>query len=221
MAKSVMGFTRNRPDLGAAFTTAVGQLDERLHKVDEIAARELEGVRTRRGASQRKMELRRSLRTTHLAHLGQVGKAASREVPELAQKFVFRPGGRSQLGFRTAARGMVAEAQLHRDVLLKYGLGEEVLADLAAGLDQFDVATEQGQAGRQAHVGASAELHELADELVQIVNVMDGLVRHRFRTDAEALAAWESASNVPGPFRSAKSGGPESTPPAGGEVRAA
>src|SRR5262245_32609078 len=90
MAKSVMGFPRNRPELGAALTPAVGQLDERLHKVEEIAARELEGVRTRRAASERKVELRRSLRGTHLAHLGQVGKAASREIPDLAQKFVFR-----------------------------------------------------------------------------------------------------------------------------------
>jgi len=82
---------------------------------------------------------------------------------------------------------------------------------------------EQGQAGRQTHVGASAELRALADEIVQIVRVMDGLVRHRFRNNPEALAAWESASNIPGPFRPAKPEGSEGTPPAGGtgEVRAA
>jgi hypothetical protein len=52
---------------------------------------------------------------------------------------------------------------------------------------------------------------------------MDGLVRHRFRNNPEALAAWESASNIPGPFRPAKPEGSEGTPPAGGtgEVRAA
>jgi hypothetical protein len=217
MGQGVSGFMHTRTDLGPAFTTAIGQLDDRIGKSEGIAARQLEGVRIVRAASQRKTELRRALTGTHLSHLVHVGKVASKDVPELAQKFVFRPGSRSNLGFRTAARGMVAEAETHRDVLLKYGLGEDVLADLAAGLDQFDAALEQGQAGRQAHVGASAELHALADEIVQIVNVMDGLVRHRFRNDAETLAAWESASNVPGPFRSAKPETPESTPAPGGD----
>ena len=45
-------------------------------------------------------------------------------------------------------------------------------------------------------MGASAELKAVADEVVQVVNVMDGLNRYRFMNDAELLAAWESASNV-------------------------
>ena len=223
MAQGVLGFKQIRTDPSPALTTALGQLEDRLDRGEEIAGRQLEGVRIVRAASQRKLELRRGLTGTHLSHLVHVGKAASREVPELAQKFVFRPGSRSHLGFRTAARGMVAEAQTHRDVLLKYGLGEDVLTDLTAGLDQFDAAMEQGQAGRQTHVGASADLRALADEIFQIVLFMDGLVRHRFRNNPEALAAWESASNIPGPFRPAKPEGSEGTPPAGGtgEVRAA
>jgi hypothetical protein len=222
MGQGVFGYKQIRTDLGPAFTIALGQLEDRLQKGEAIAARQLEGVRIVRAASQRKLQIRRDLSRTHLNHLIEVGKSASREVPELAQKFVFRPDSRSHLGFRTAARGMVAEAQTNRDVLLKYGLGEDVLADTSAALDQFDDAMEQGQAGRQAHVGASAELHALGDEIVQIVRVMDGLVRHRFRNDPEALAAWESASNIPGPFTRTKPEEPENTPPAGGdEVRAA
>src|SRR4051812_47019381 len=146
MGQGVFGYKQLRADLGPAFATALGQLEERLKRAEEIAGRQLEGVRVVRAASQRKLAIRQDLSRTHLNHLMEVGKSASREVPELAQKFVFRPGTRSHLGFRTAARGMVAEAQTHRDVLLKYGLGEDVLADLAAALDQFDDAMEQGQA---------------------------------------------------------------------------
>jgi hypothetical protein len=36
----------------------------------------------------------------------------------------------------------------------------------------------------------------VADEIVQIVRVLDGLNRVRFEHDAELMAAWESASNV-------------------------
>ena len=58
------------------------------------------------------------------------------------------------------------------------------------------------------------------DEVVQIVQVMDGLNRYHFMGDSELLAAWESASNVPVPVRTPKSPDSEG-PPAGGEVRPA
>src|SRR2546422_635962 len=83
----------------------------------------------------------------------------------------------------TAARGIAAEAQTNKDILVKYGLAESVLENFLQALDQFDEAVEQGQQGRRAHVGASAELESVADEIVQIVRVMDGLNRYRFMND--------------------------------------
>lgn len=59
--------------------------------------------------------------------------------------------------------------------------------------------------------------------MVQVVRVMDGLNQYRFTSDAESLAAWESASNVAGPTRGAASTKPvpSDTPAPGGEVRPA
>lgn len=62
----------------------------------------------------------------------------------------------------------------------------------------------------------------MANEIVQIVRVMDGLNRYRFLNEAEQLAAWESASNVlAAPKNGAPKPGSGDTPPAGGEVRPA
>ena len=55
---------------------------------------------------------------------------------------------------------------------------------------------EQGAEGRRLHVGASAELSVLADEIVQVVKVMSGLNRLRFAGNRDLIAAWESASSV-------------------------
>jgi hypothetical protein len=88
-------------------------------------------------------------------------------------------------------------------------------------LDQFETAVEQGAAGRLAHVGANAELATIADEIVQVVKVMNGLVRIRFANQPELLAAWESASNVFGPPRPGTEPAPQGTPTTGGEVRPA
>jgi len=223
MGRSALEFSREHPDTSAGYAAALARLEERLSRAEQIATQQMDGLRDVSAAAERKLELRRSLQHAHLVHIAEVGKAAAREEPELNQKFVFRPGTRAYLAFRTAARGMAAEAQTHKDLLVKHGLAESVLENFLHALDQFDEAVEQGLEGRRAHVGASAELKSVADEIVQVVRVMDGLNRYRFMNDTEALAAWESASNVAGPTRPATPAKPAQgdTPPASGNVRPA
>lgn len=216
MGSRALDFSRSHPDASPGYAAAVARLEERLAHVEQVATQQREGLLEVRAATARKRELRRGMRQAHLSHLAQVAKIAARDVPELAQKFVFKPGTTTYLAFRTAARGMAAEAQNQKEVLVKHGLVETVLENLTQALDQFDVALERGSAGRQAHVGASAELNAVADEIVQVVRVMDGLNRYRFMNDAELLAAWESASNVLATPRSSAD-----AKPAQGEIRPA
>jgi len=221
MGQNSLAFCLSHPDPGAGYNAALGRLQGCMTRGKEVAGRQDEGQRAATAAVQRKRQLRKTLRRTHLHHVLQVARVAADELPDLAHTFVLGPGSNTQLGFSTIARGIATEAQAHREVLVRHGLGEEVLDNLTQALDQFDAALEQGLEARRRHVGARAELRAIADEVVQVVRALDGLIRYRFANDAEALAAWESASNVPGPFRSARPEEPESTPPAGGEVRAA
>jgi hypothetical protein len=223
MGQSVLQFSNTNPDPSAGYAAALARLADRLNRAEQLASQQLQGLRDVRVASARKVELRRVLKTAHLPHVAQVGKVASREAPELAEQVDFRPGSGTFHAFRTGARSVAAEAQAHKEVLIKHGLAESVLDNLMEALDQFDAAVDQGLAGRQTHVGASAELRAVADEIVEIVRVMDGLNRYRFMNDAERLAAWESASNIVGPPKpdAPAKPAPGETPPADGEVRAA
>ena len=198
MGASALEFSRAHPGSSPGYAAAVSRLEDCLTRAEQGAARQMGGQAEVHGAVQRKNELRRLMQSTHLAHVIEAGRSAGKALPELAQNFVFRPGTSTYTAFRTAARGMVAEAQTHKEVLVQHGLSEEVLDNLVQALDQFDDAVEQGLTGRQTHVGASAEIRSLANEVVQVVRVIDGLNRYRFMNDAEALAAWESASSVPG-----------------------
>jgi hypothetical protein len=121
-----------------------------------------------------------------------------------------RPGTRTYLAFRTAARRMAAEAQSRKEVLVKHGLAESVLVNLTQTLDQFDAAVESGVTGRQTHVGASAELQAVADEIFQIVQVMDGLNRYRFMNDPDC-----SPHRRPRRSRAVRSGRPHDAQPRG------
>jgi hypothetical protein len=108
--------------------------------------------------------------------------------------------------------------------LAKYGLVQSVLDELGQLLDQFDAAATQVNDGRTAHIGATAELHAVAQAIVRTVRAMDGRNRQRFANDAQLLGSWLSASMVLGQSRAgsdAPVAPPEGGTPAGGEVRPA
>lgn len=221
MGTRALEFSRAHPDESPGYAAALTSLEERLDRAEELAGRQREGILQVRASTARKRELRMAMRKAHLAHPATVARMAAREVPELAQKLTLRPGPGTYLAFRTAARGMAAEAQSRKEVLVKHGLAESVLVNLAQILDQFDAAVESGVTGRQTHVAASAELQAVADEIFQIVQVMDGLNRYRFMNDPELLAAWDSASNVLAAPKTTPNPSPDTTPPTGGEIRPA
>jgi hypothetical protein len=225
MAANAAEFSRGHPDESPGYQAVLSGVEEKLARAKQVAAEQRSGLLGVRAAAARKLELRRTMREAHLAHLAQVARAAGREAPEVAQKFVFRPGTTTYVAFQTTARAFVTEAEAHGELLVRHGLVESVLAELRQSLDQFDAAMVSGAEARAAHVRASAELRRLADEVVQGVKVLDRFNRVRFRGTPEVLAAWRSVSNVVAtprgktePESGAGSGG---APQDGGEFRPA
>src|SRR5690606_7459880 len=117
---------------------------------------------------------------------------------------------------RTVARTMAAEAASRKELLISHGLVEQVLDDLNQSVVKFDAAMELGAEGRRTHIGASAELKEVATEVVELVKALDGLNRLRYTADAERLAAWENASLISDPARATPDLPVGGTPPAEG-----
>ena len=111
---------------------------------------------------------------------------------------------------------MLEQGQAQRELLAKHELADRLLEDLAAAVDQFDASVAETNEGRRGHVGARAELDAVSDEVMQLVEMLDGLNRYRFGREAELLAAWERARHVVGP----RAEGKEEPPPAG-EVKPA
>src|SRR5258706_1747073 len=99
------------------------------------------------------------------------------------------------------ARGMLEKATLHKDVLVKGGMAEQLLGDLAGTIGEFEQTIEAKRASRREHVGATADLGAVAADIAEQVKELDGLVRHRVRDNADLMWANGSASNVLGPVK--------------------
>jgi hypothetical protein len=222
MGKRVLAFSIAHPDSSPGYATTQASLEQRLARAQQLIELQRSGFAQVRNATIQKRDLRRMVSRTQLRHLGRVAQGAAKEAPDLGQKFVPRPEHTPYLEFQASARAMLAEAQNQKELLVKHGLADTVLDSLVKSLDQFDQAVEQGTEARRAHVGASAELEVIGDEIVHLVKVMDGLNRFRFADAFQVLAEWDSASNVFGPVHpSEKPASPEEAPPSGGESRTA
>ena len=104
----------------------------------------------------RKRELRRTMRRA-TCRTWPGAKVAARERAGAGPEVRARPAHHGPTSaFRTAARGMAAEAQIQKEVLVKHGLVETVLDNLVQALDQFDAAVEQRGAGPARRTSAPA-----------------------------------------------------------------
>jgi hypothetical protein len=217
MGTRALEFSRAHPDSepGGGFA----RLEQLIARANQAAAAQRDGIIQVRAARSRKEDLRRAMLQVPIAHLAEVGRAAAQEEHELGKAFRFRPDASTYFAFRTAARGMAAAAEEHRETLLKYGLSQSVLDEFVRMLDQFDAALVLGHEGRAAHVGATRELRAVSTEIFRTVRVMDGRNRQRFAGDAQLLGSWISASTV---FRKPQPGqDPAEETPGGEEARPA
>jgi hypothetical protein len=217
MGTRALEFSRAHPDSepGGGFA----RLEQLIARANQAAAAQRDGIIQVRAARSRKEDLRRAMLQVPIAHLAEVGRAAAQEEHELGKAFRFRPDASTYFAFRTAARGMAAAAEEHRETLLKYGLSQSVLDEFVRMLDQFDAALVLGHEGRAAHVGATRELRAVSTEIFRTVRVMDGRNRQRFAGDGQLLGSWINASTV---FRKPQSGqDPEEGTPGGEEARPA
>jgi hypothetical protein len=125
-----------------------------------------------------------------------VAESADVDQRGLGERFKIPSASASHEAFRTLARQVLEQGQATQERLAKHGLADRLLPDLTAAVDEFDASVVTSNEGRRDHVGARAELEAVSDEVMQIVEVLDGVNRYRFGGDAEMRAAWESARNV-------------------------
>jgi hypothetical protein len=196
MAGRVGKFSRQHVSQDPSYAVILSSFDRLLGRADVLATQVRAGTLTSRGATARRTELRTILHEKLLPYLVALGQAVAKTLPDLGPRFVMPTTRLTNSAYRTAARAMFDEAVAAREQFIAAGMTELFLTDLGEVLDQYDAAVEDARQARTEHVGARADLEVVTEELMELVALLDGLNRYRFRNNAELSAAWESARNV-------------------------
>lgn len=197
MVTRVRTFSRAHPSTEPTYTTVLGRLEERLAEAQAIATRQHEARVAARGARNNRRELRRIVHFQLLKYLVAVGNVAAKSRTELATQFRLPSVGANNQVFLTAVKALAAAAEQQRDVLVAAGMAPALLEELKQKLAEFETASEEARAKKLSHIGARADLDEIAGELMDDVRVLDGINRWRFANDPEAMAEWEAARHLP------------------------
>jgi hypothetical protein len=224
MAESVCVFSDTHPSADPNAAGVVTRLKAAVARIMELGGRQKGGLLSFHASATRRTGLRRTIRQNLLRHLVTVAEAAAREKPVLLGMFEVPNTNLSHARFENDSRKMLDQGRAEQDLLVKHGLSATLLDDLAAALDEFNVSVRGSTTGRQDHILASAELRRVSDEIMELVDVIDGINRYRFKDQPELLAAWKSARHVVTGPQAAKEEVPGSSEPAPagpGEVKPA
>ncbi|MFN0180335.1 MAG: hypothetical protein ACKVZ0_16165 [Gemmatimonadales bacterium] len=189
-----------------------------MERANALIVQQVEGKERSRAANRARRPVRSQLSAGLLGLFGRVFVVASEEVPGL--RGVRAPRVRSSdPAFINAAGGMIRAAREHLDALAKYGVTAGLVDDAGKLLAEYEAISIEAKAAFQARVGASRALDVVRAEIMGLIGRIDRLNRHRFASEPEALARWETARNLIGPAVKSTSEAPPSG--SGGDVPAA
>jgi len=196
----VVGFCHAHPSDNPGLNAAVGKLEDRLARANVLDQQHESGQIAVKASVLTKGGLRATVRDGLILVAG-LAEAAVGEQPDLEVRIKAPPIKISRKEFVNRARVAVQQATDVEALLKEYGLPDTLLAELSAAIDRIEATEGAKEVGRNAQVGASADLDKVTGEVMRILRQLDRLNRHRFKDDAELLAAWRYARNIPRPSR--------------------
>jgi len=196
MGLGAKGFSVAHPMESTGFQSAATGLGNLLDEASSLEAEQRQGIIAERSAAAVRRDVIDRIWEVHLPHMAAASRRAEGELPSLRRTFRLTPTKDSIAARRAAAGTMLEAVTAQKDVLVRYGLDEPVLTDLEQVLAEYDAANAQCVAARGQHVRASARLRDVGREIVELVRVLDGLYRVRFKNDDARLAEWTALSTV-------------------------
>jgi hypothetical protein len=139
------------------------------------------------------------------------GHPRQRHRAGLAERLKLPNGNVTNTTFLTTVKGLLASAEIEKELLVQEGMTPTSLDDLGRMVSEFETALEGIRTGRRDRIGAHADLEVITTELLGEIKVLDGITRYRFGKNPEVMAEWKAIRQVLGQPRA------EVTPPAAGD----
>lgn len=134
-----------------------------------------------------------------MAFIKNINRAANSFEDEIpGSDMLFRmPRNRSQQNILATARAFHQDSAPPLEAkFIEYGLAPTFRTDLETAIDAFDAAASDADAGKSGLSAATAGLSEAARRGMRNSEKLDGIVKIKYNSDVQKLAAWTVASHL-------------------------
>lgn len=224
--ESGLGFTRNNPFDGSGADTMVKRLGWLVGRAKELLRLQQERDLTRATGVERRETVREHLTRGLLRLFAGAGRSAARLDPAKAEAFALVKRRSAAIDFSTSARSLIDATRTHLDAVRQFGVEPGMIDDAVALIDEYDALALRAGEAKSGRIQARAEMFPVAAEIMDVLNRLDSLNRHRFANDPARLAAWKSALRDQGPLAGRREEPPAAdpgvtSPPTGDTTRSA
>ena len=149
MAARARDFLRAHQMEGVGQDLGLTKLELLLEHAENLLTQQRVGVAVERSAVKQRQELRRALQPRILGYLSAVGAVVGTPNAELAEQFRMPPANTTHQGLLTMSRAILERATAQKELLVKLGMSEQVLDELATALGQYEDTLQATSAGRR------------------------------------------------------------------------
>jgi hypothetical protein len=197
MAARVREFTRAHVSTEPGYRPALVRLEERLDRAQAIDARQQEGFKAVKGGRARRQEIRRVIHGQLARYLVALGSVATRDQADIVGRFRLPATSLNNAAFVTAVKGLVGDAEQHKDKLAELGMTPTLLDDLTRMIADFEASAETVRTARRDHIGAREDLESISIDLMELVKLIGAITSYRFGYDRDVMAQWKAARHIP------------------------
>lgn len=167
-----------------------------IAKIDKNVSAQVGGKGSAKGGTTAKSVLQDAL-MLELRGINRTAAAIAefKKQPQIMDQFRM-PWGATDETLPGAANAMADAAAAMQAEFLKYDHAATFVADLRAHIADFAAAESSQSTGKQSEVGATAEFGPLIDEGLTKVKQLDAFIHQFYKSNAEKLAEWRTASHV-------------------------
>jgi hypothetical protein len=195
MAYRVRDFCRQHPVDDAGFAAALERLERQIAELETLVQSQIGGTADHRSTVRR----RQALRQIVWRQLVLVARAAAVAEPDdqaLEIGFRLPRFNVSTTDFLTHAQAVLQRGRTMEATLLRGGLPDRLLDELARAMDALRASVSDSGMARSQHVGSAGALRAVSRSLLRVVALLDATYAYRLASEPALLAAWRQTRHV-------------------------
>ena len=199
-AIAILGFAAAHPGGTPGLQAALAQLSELVARARALTEVKVDGALTTSEAASQGKSLASDIFHYMLQPIAALARSAYRgDTVRIARFRMPRSGRVPRETFLAIGRAILTAVREDLARFLDLGMEPDLPAQLEAALATLTTLPAQVQEGRRTRGRARTDLEKVEDDLLDLINRLDGLMRYRFRNEPETLTEWQRARNIPWP----------------------